>query len=195
MTFQKWRDNATGICPVIRWPGTALCLPFKTWRVIHGPTIVDKSARVSAQDGTRQRDKAAAGSNRPMGSTLPGNLKAALSGTHHAFKFAKSALRYLAEVRYRCNRGALWARSTSRASRSPPRPCSVQSGRPARLLGVKWRDWVIGFVVCRRGRSSCCRQVGALTSGVAKRPRTGKQEREWALRLGWTACAERCISD
>ncbi|CAN7552761.1 IS1595 family transposase [Duganella sp. LjRoot269] len=33
-----------------------------------------------------------------------GNLKTALSGTHHAFKFAKYARRYLAEVQYRFNR-------------------------------------------------------------------------------------------
>lgn len=35
---------------------------------------------------------------------LLGNLKTALSGTHHAFKFAKYAHRYLAEVQYRFNR-------------------------------------------------------------------------------------------
>lgn len=35
---------------------------------------------------------------------LLGNLKTALSGTHHAFKFAKYACRYLAEVQYRFNR-------------------------------------------------------------------------------------------
>ena len=33
-----------------------------------------------------------------------GNLKTALSGTHHAFKFAKYAHRYLADVQYRFNR-------------------------------------------------------------------------------------------
>lgn len=33
-----------------------------------------------------------------------GNLKTALSGTHHAFKFVKYARRYLAEVQYRFNR-------------------------------------------------------------------------------------------
>ncbi|MES2148350.1 MAG: IS1595 family transposase [Pseudomonadota bacterium] len=35
---------------------------------------------------------------------LLGNLKTALSGTHHAFKFRKYAHRYLAEVQYRFNR-------------------------------------------------------------------------------------------
>lgn len=35
-----------------------------------------------------------------------GNLKTALSGTHHAFKFIKYARRYLAEVQYRFNRRA-----------------------------------------------------------------------------------------
>lgn len=35
---------------------------------------------------------------------LIGNLKTTLSGTHHAFKFAKYADRYLAEVQYRFNR-------------------------------------------------------------------------------------------
>lgn len=33
-----------------------------------------------------------------------GNLKTALSGTHYAFKFAKYAQRYLADVQYRFNR-------------------------------------------------------------------------------------------
>ena len=37
---------------------------------------------------------------------LLGNLKTALNGTHHAFKFAKYANRYLAEVQYRFNRRA-----------------------------------------------------------------------------------------
>ena len=36
--------------------------------------------------------------------TLLGNLKTALGGTHHAFKFAKYADRYLADVQYRFNR-------------------------------------------------------------------------------------------
>lgn len=35
---------------------------------------------------------------------LLGNLKTALSGTHHAFKFAKYARRYLGDVQYRFNR-------------------------------------------------------------------------------------------
>ena len=34
------------------------------------------------------------------------NLKTALSGTHHAFKFAKYAARYLAQAQYRFNRRA-----------------------------------------------------------------------------------------
>ena len=33
-----------------------------------------------------------------------GNLTTALSGTHHAFKFAKYAQRYLADAQYRFNR-------------------------------------------------------------------------------------------
>jgi hypothetical protein len=37
---------------------------------------------------------------------LLGNLKTALNGTHHAFKFSKYAARYLAEVQYRFNRRA-----------------------------------------------------------------------------------------
>lgn len=37
---------------------------------------------------------------------LLGNLKTALTGTHHAFKFKKYAARYLAEVQYRFNRRA-----------------------------------------------------------------------------------------
>ena len=35
---------------------------------------------------------------------LFGNLKTALSGTHHAFKFTKYAQRYLADAQYRFNR-------------------------------------------------------------------------------------------
>lgn len=35
---------------------------------------------------------------------LLGNLKTALRGTHHAFKFAKYAPRYLADAQYRFNR-------------------------------------------------------------------------------------------
>jgi hypothetical protein len=36
--------------------------------------------------------------------TLLGNLKSAIRGTYHAFKFAKYAHRYLAEFQYRFNR-------------------------------------------------------------------------------------------
>lgn len=36
--------------------------------------------------------------------TILGNLKTALSGTHHAFNFGKYAHRYLADVQYRLNR-------------------------------------------------------------------------------------------
>jgi hypothetical protein len=36
--------------------------------------------------------------------TMLGNLKTAISGTYHAFNFAKYADRYLAEVQYRFNR-------------------------------------------------------------------------------------------
>jgi len=36
--------------------------------------------------------------------TIPGNLKAAITGTYHAFKFDKYAHRYLSEYQYRFNR-------------------------------------------------------------------------------------------
>ena len=36
--------------------------------------------------------------------TLLGNLKTAITGTYHAFDFAKYAHRYLAEFQYRFNR-------------------------------------------------------------------------------------------
>lgn len=36
--------------------------------------------------------------------SLPGNLKTALSGAYHAFKFDKYGHRYLAEFQYRFNR-------------------------------------------------------------------------------------------
>jgi hypothetical protein len=58
--------------------------------------------------------------------TVLGNLKTALSGTYHAFNFAKYAHRYLAEVQYRFNRrfnlGTILARLVRAASLTPPRP-------------------------------------------------------------------------
>lgn len=61
--------------------------------------------------------------------TLLGNLKTALSGTYHAFNFAKYAHRYLAELQYRFNRrfdlAAILARLLRAASLTPPRPCNV----------------------------------------------------------------------
>lgn len=63
---------------------------------------------------------------------LLGNLKTALSGTHHAFKFAKYAGRYLAEVQYRFNRrhdmGAMVPRMAVAVTQT--KPCSKQ-----RILG------------------------------------------------------------
>ena len=56
---------------------------------------------------------------------LLGNLKTALSGTHHAFKFAKYARRYLAEVQYRFNRRADMAAMVPRlaVAMAQTRPC------------------------------------------------------------------------
>ena len=58
--------------------------------------------------------------------TLLGNLKAAFSGTYHAFDFAKYAHRYLAEAQYRFNRrfnlGSILARLLRAASTTSPRP-------------------------------------------------------------------------
>jgi hypothetical protein len=58
--------------------------------------------------------------------TVLSNLKTALSGTYHAFKFAKYAHRYLAEVQYRFNRrfdlAAIFARLLRAASLTPPQP-------------------------------------------------------------------------
>lgn len=65
---------------------------------------------------------------------LLGNLKTALSGTHHAFKFAKYAHRYLAEVQYRFNRRFNLAAMVPRmiVAIVQTRPCSkrVISRRP-----------------------------------------------------------------
>ncbi|SFM70072.1 hypothetical protein SAMN02982985_05012, partial [Rugamonas rubra] len=49
----------------------------------------------------------------------------ALSGTHHAFKFAKYARRYLAEVQYRFNRRADMAAMVPRlaVALAQTRPC------------------------------------------------------------------------
>jgi hypothetical protein len=61
--------------------------------------------------------------------TLLGNLKTALSGTYHAFNFAKYAHSYLAELQYRFNRrfdlASILARLLRAASCTPPRSCNV----------------------------------------------------------------------
>ena len=58
--------------------------------------------------------------------TVLSNLKTALSGTYHAFKFAKYAHRYLAEVQYRFNRrydlAAIFSRLLRAAALTPPQP-------------------------------------------------------------------------
>jgi ribosomal protein L37AE/L43A len=60
--------------------------------------------------------------------TLLSNLKTALSGTYHAFDFAKYAHRYLAEVQYRFNRrfdlASILARLLRAASVTSPRPAA-----------------------------------------------------------------------
>lgn len=61
--------------------------------------------------------------------TILGNLKTALSGTHHAFKFGKYAHRYLADVQYRLNRRFDMASMVQRllvaAARTTPCPKKV----------------------------------------------------------------------
>lgn len=61
--------------------------------------------------------------------TLLGNLKTALSGTYHAFNFAKYAHRYLAEFQYRFNRrfdlSAILARLLRAAALAPPTPAQL----------------------------------------------------------------------
>jgi ribosomal protein L37AE/L43A len=61
--------------------------------------------------------------------TLLGNLKTALSGTYHAFNFAKYAHRYLAEFQYRFNRrfdlAAILARLLRAAALAPPTPAQL----------------------------------------------------------------------
>lgn len=61
--------------------------------------------------------------------TLLGNLKTALAGTYHAFRFAKYGHRYLAEVQYRFNRrfdlAAILARLLRAAAVAPPQPLAV----------------------------------------------------------------------
>ena len=58
--------------------------------------------------------------------TVLSNLKTAISGTYHAFKFAKYAERYLAEVQYRFNRrfdlGSILVRLVRAAALTRPRP-------------------------------------------------------------------------
>ena len=64
--------------------------------------------------------------------TVPGNLKTALSGTHHAFDFAKFAAGYLAGFVYRFNRRfdlrALTARLIVDVARCQPRTERVIRG-------------------------------------------------------------------
>ena len=62
--------------------------------------------------------------------TLLGNLKTSLSGTYHAFDFAKYAHRYLAEVQYRFNRRFNLASILARLLRA----ASVTSPRPAQFI-------------------------------------------------------------
>lgn len=61
--------------------------------------------------------------------TVLGNLKTAISGTYHAFKFNKYADRYLAEVQYRFNRrfdlSSILARLLRAAALTAPRPMQV----------------------------------------------------------------------
>jgi hypothetical protein len=58
--------------------------------------------------------------------TVLSNLKTAISGTYHAFKFAKYAERYLAEVQYRFNRrfdlASILVRLVRAATLTRPRP-------------------------------------------------------------------------
>ena len=58
--------------------------------------------------------------------TLLGNLKTAISGTYHAFDFAKYAHRYLAEIQYRFNRRfdmrAILCRLVAALIAAPPSP-------------------------------------------------------------------------
>lgn len=63
---------------------------------------------------------------------LLGNLKTALSGTHHAFNFRKYARRYLAEVQYRFNRRLDMAAMVPRlaVAVTQTRPCPAR-----RILG------------------------------------------------------------
>ena len=55
-----------------------------------------------------------------------GNLKTAIDGTYHAFKFAKYAPRYLAEFQYRFNRRynlrSILPRLLRAAATTAPRP-------------------------------------------------------------------------
>ena len=61
--------------------------------------------------------------------TVLGNLKTALSGTYHAFDFAKYAHRYLAEAQYRFNRrfnlGSILVRLLRAACLTIPTPATV----------------------------------------------------------------------
>jgi hypothetical protein len=61
--------------------------------------------------------------------TLLSNLKTALTGTYHAFDFAKYAHRYLAEAQYRFNRrfnlASILVRLVRAACLTPPRPAAL----------------------------------------------------------------------
>lgn len=71
--------------------------------------------------------------------TVLANLKTAICGTYHAFKFAKYADRHLAEVQYRFNRRfdlSVILRRLLRAATTPPYPAPVRTGR-LRFIALK----------------------------------------------------------
>ena len=94
------------------------------------------AARQSAQDAGVHEPTVAGGGSASAKlpqfravNTVLGNLKTSLSGTLHAFNFAKYAHRYLADIQYRFNRRfdlkVILHRLLGAAVATPPRPAWI----------------------------------------------------------------------
>lgn len=97
--------------------------------------------------------------------TVLSNLKTAISGTYHAFKFAKYADRYLAEVPYRFNRrfdlGSILVRLVRAAALARPGPKSM-----IRLAELRAKQDDNSTMLTSWGESSLNRHVTCISHGL-----------------------------
>ena len=106
--------------------------------------------------------------------TLLGNLKTAISGTYHAFDFAKYAHRYLAEFQYRFNRRFNMRTILTRLARRPRRRTGL-----ARSVGYGRLRFIANQEArcrCRGWRSRRKRSIPA-PSPALWRAGTGRRKR------------------